>query len=131
MQVNPTDYHDMNKQLKRALAIGLLTYFATSTQELHATSFQAYSFGDLIVFFKESSGHLVSASCELPGCEALGQVQKYPEAKVEIKPRPRGSNPFSAYCTHVLKGAVVIGKDRNSNSMAFCQFKDGSFLRSF
>jgi len=70
---------------------------------------------------------LISKAClenDKMECQALKALKK----KVKSDTGPGGTNPGSSVCQKSYNGSVFIATDEKKNQVAFCQFRDGSFL---
>jgi hypothetical protein len=70
---------------------------------------------------------LISAPClsdQKIECQALKAMKN----KVQSDTGPGGTNPGSGVCQKHHQGSVFVARDEKGNEVAFCLFKDDSFL---
>ena len=70
---------------------------------------------------------LISSPCLSTGkteCQALKAMKN----KIQADTGPGGTNPGSGVCQKSHQGSVFVARDEKGNEVAFCRFKDDSFL---
>jgi len=70
---------------------------------------------------------LISSTC-LKNLKVECQALKAMKNKVQSDAGPGGTNPGSGVCQKHYQGSVFVARDDQQNEVAFCSFKDGSFL---
>lgn len=93
-----------------------------------ASEFKAYHIGNLTIVFHKVDGLWVNKSCETGKCLALSMGKKHLSSKIPSELLVGGKNPFAVRCKTVMKGKVLIGRDKAGNEQSLCHFSDDSFL---
>lgn len=89
-----------------------------------------YRFGSTRVIFHSKDSYIVNRSCVDQKCMALSLAKKFQDNHVSPGLLAGGKNPGAVKCKELLKGKVIIGKNKKGDEQSFCFFSDESYLQN-